>query len=114
MTPVDLFADVPSTELNEVFTLWQDAFEWSYYDEVLAGISSREKKRTQNHFPEKSFQAMFCIDERECSLRRHIEYVDPDCETFGTPGFFGVEFFIQPENAKFYDKLCPHRLHRNI
>ena len=104
--PVNLFADVPATELSEVFELWQDAFEWSYYDQVLAGIAE-EKKRLHIIFAEKSFQAMFCIDERECSLRRHIEYVVPDCETFGTPGFFGVEFFMQPQNAKFYDKLCP-------
>lgn len=104
--PVNLFANVALTELNEVFTIWQDAFEWSYYDEVLAGIAA-EKKKEHTPSPEKSFQALFCIDERECSLRRHIEFVVPDCETFGTPGFFGVEFFMQPQNAKFYDKLCP-------
>lgn len=116
--PVNLLADVPSTELQEVFTIWQNAFEWSYYDEVLAGIQQL-KKRPQHAVPKaslppgegrggkKSFQAMFCIDERECSIRRHIESVDPQCETFGTPGFFGVEFFMQPENGNFYDKLCP-------
>ena len=26
-TPLDLFSDVASTELNEVFSIWQDAFE---------------------------------------------------------------------------------------
>ncbi|MBI2272071.1 MAG: DUF2309 domain-containing protein [Bacteroidetes bacterium] len=104
--PAELFAETPLTELNEVFILWQDAFEWSYYDEVLAGILS-EKKRTPTAPANKSFQAMFCIDERECSLRRHIENIDPACETYGTPGFFGVEFYFQPENGKFYDKLCP-------
>lgn len=104
--PVNLFADVPGTELNEVFSIWQDAFEWSYYDEVLAGISM-EKKRKHLIPVNKSFQAMFCIDERECSLRRHIEKVDKNCETYATPGFFSVEFFFQPENGKFYDKLCP-------
>lgn len=50
---------------------------------------------------------MFCIDDRECSFRRYIESIDPSCETFGTPGFFSVEFFFQPENGKFYTKLCP-------
>lgn len=104
--PVNLFADVPSSELNEVYTLWQEAFEWSYYDGVLAGIAS-EKTKT-HYIPEKrTFQALFCIDERECSIRRHIEYTDPACETLGTPGFFGVEFYLQPENGNFYDKLCP-------
>src|SRR6478609_5741559 len=33
---VDLFAPVPSTELTEVLTIWQTAFEWTYYDQVLA------------------------------------------------------------------------------
>jgi len=104
--PINLLADVPSTEANEAFKLWQNAFEWSYYDEVVAGITL-EKKRPKVAHAQKNFQAMFCIDERECSLRRHIEYVDPSCETLGTPGFFGVEFYFQPEKAKFYDKLCP-------
>src|SRR5687768_7985899 len=36
--PVNLFADVEKTELAEVIELWQDAFEWSYYDSVLKGI----------------------------------------------------------------------------
>ncbi|MDB5246954.1 MAG: hypothetical protein JWQ40_1348 [Segetibacter sp.] len=104
--PVELLAGVAPTELSVVFALWQEAFEWSYYDQVLAGISA-EKKREHPAPKQRSFQAMFCIDERECSLRRHIEFVDPACETLGTPGFFTVEFFMQPQNAKFYDKLCP-------
>lgn len=104
--PVSLFSPVEATELTEIFRLWQDAFEWSYYDEVLAGIG-RAKKPAQNPAHKKSFQAMFCIDERECSIRRHIEHVDTNCETFGTPGFFSVEFFYQPEHGNFRDKLCP-------
>ena len=101
-----LLAPVAKTELMEVLTIWQNAFEWSYYDDVLAGIRISGNKS----IPEvagTSFQAMFCIDERECSLRRHIEATDPDCETLGTPGFFSVEFFYQPLGGNFYDKLCP-------
>jgi uncharacterized protein YbcC (UPF0753/DUF2309 family) len=104
--PADLFAPIHKTELTEVFILWQDAFEWSYYDDVLGGLEI-SKKRGLVTFQQKSFQAMFCIDERECSLRRHMERIDPACETFGTPGFFSVEFYYQPENGSFYDKLCP-------
>ncbi len=103
--PVDILADIADTELNEVFKLWQNAFEWSYYDEVIAAIGLTSNKK--NIRKGKSFQAMFCIDERECSLRRYTELADPDSETFGTPGFFGVEFYFHPQNAKFYDKVCP-------
>lgn len=104
--PQPLFGPVEYSELNDVFRLWQEAFEWSYYDEVLAGLAEGSKTE-RNPAKERSFQAIFCIDERECSLRRHLETVDPACETLGSPGFFGVEFFFQPENGKFYDKLCP-------
>lgn len=105
--PLDLFAPVEKTETQEVLQLWQDAFEWSYYDEVMAGVSHLKSIKDENTLPQKSFQAVFCIDEREDSLRRHVEYVDKNSETLGCPGFFGVEFYFQPEGGKFYDKLCP-------
>ena len=78
--PCNLFAEVPNTELQEVLKIWQNAFEWSYYDEVLAGVQhlaiakKDQKKDEQNFIP--SFQALFCIDERECSLRMHVENVE--------------------------------------
>ncbi|MBL7813301.1 MAG: DUF2309 domain-containing protein [Bacteroidetes bacterium] len=99
-----LFAPVPWTELDEVYALWQEAYEWSYYDQVLSGI----RQVTGDAAGEKkSFDAFFCIDDRECSLRRHIEHFDPQCRTWGTPGFFNVEFYFQPEHGKLYTKVCP-------
>ena len=136
--PIDLFADQPKTELAEVIELWQDAFEWSYYDSVLKGIllaaplnppqggnSDPANLKTTIELEDSkaplagvgglspaggggaSLQAIFCIDEREDSIRRHLEAVDRKAETFGAPGFFGVEFYFQQEGGKFYDKLCP-------
>jgi uncharacterized protein len=64
--PEDLFAPIIISEYDKVLTMWQEAFEWSYYDEVLAAI-----KQSGNIKPlttAKTFQAMFCIDDRECSL----------------------------------------------
>ncbi len=106
--PADLFAPSEHTEISDVMTIWQEAFEWSYYDEVLAGIKlDQSQNKPDESIKNKNFQAMFCIDDREISFRRHIEELEPDCETFGTPGFFGVEFFYQPEDGKFYTKVCP-------
>lgn len=103
--PVPLFDPLAHTELNDVLMQWQRAFEFSYYDDVLAAIQTPVTVPAQTS--DKTFLAMFCIDDRECSLRRYIESQDRNCETFGTPGFFGVEFFFKPEHGKFFTKLCP-------
>jgi uncharacterized protein YbcC (UPF0753/DUF2309 family) len=109
LKPIDIFADTKLTELQEVLMIWQDAFEWSYYDEVLKAVSTygTSKKEEPIKPGEKSFQAIFCIDEREYSLRHYVETTDPKCETLGAPGFFGVEFYFHPAHAQFYEKLCP-------
>jgi len=106
--PVDMFADEPNSELQEVIRLWQDAFEWSYYDTVLSGLLLTLPAGSPTKKPAaKTFQSIFCIDEREYSLRTYVERLDEHSETFGAPGFFGVEFYFHPAHAKFYDKLCP-------
>ena len=105
--PVPIFDEVVNTELHEVITLWQDAFEWSYYDQVLAGLSAQVLMEPQTTVKKPNFQALFCIDDRECSIRRYVEKYDTSCLTYGTPGFFGVEFYYQPKNGKFHTKLCP-------
>lgn len=106
--PLDMFAAAPTSELQEVIKIWQDAFEWSYYDTVLSGLLfTLPAKTIANQATPKSFQSIFCIDEREYSLRTYVESLDARTETFGAPGFFGVEFYFHPANAKFYDKLCP-------
>lgn len=100
-----LFEPVEKTEHHEVIQLWQEAYEWSYFDEVLAGLLIEKKKHKKFH--KKSFQALFCIDDREGSLRRYVEEFDPNAETFGTPGFFGVEFYYKPMDGNFLMKVCP-------
>lgn len=104
-TAIDLFADAPKNELAKVIEIWQDAFEFSYYDTVMAGILLAGGEDENEN--KKSFAAIFCIDERECSIRRHIEATDNTCVTFGAPGFFGVEFYFKQQDNLFYDKLCP-------
>ena len=109
--PSRLFDPVIASELQQVLSLWQEAFEWSYYDEVLAAIHAAASHAEGPRSEEKSFQAMFCIDDRSSSFRRYLEITDPKCETFGTPGFFNVEFYFKPEHGKFFTKLCPAPMH---
>lgn len=102
--PLDLFSEVKPNELFEVYHLWQEAFEWSLYDRVLAGLQMIAPE-SKNENP--SFQGLFCMDDRECSFRRHIEHLDKNTMTFGTAAFFNFEFYYQPINGKFFTKLCP-------
>jgi uncharacterized protein YbcC (UPF0753/DUF2309 family) len=53
------------------------------------------------------FQAIFCIDEREESFRRHLEEVEPACETFATPGFFNIAMYHQGVTDAQPRPLCP-------
>lgn len=103
--PVPLFDEFKRTELDDLYAIWQEAYEWTYYDEVIKGL------RTKRDIPEsndgKSFQALFCIDDREISLREYIENLDPSCQTFGTPGHFAIDTYYQPQNGKFHTKICP-------
>lgn len=65
-----------------------------------------------HHAPQASpaapeFQAVFCIDEREESFRRHLEEVHPACETFSTAGFFSVAMYHQGATDAHPRPLCP-------
>jgi uncharacterized protein len=105
--PVEYLSPVKHNELQEILQLWQEAFEWDYYDDVLSGVGYLAKNRVKSKENTVSFQAMFCVDDRECSYRRHLESVDKNCVTLGAPGYYGAAIYFQPFGGKFYDKNCP-------
>ncbi len=105
--PEDYLSPVKHGELQEILQLWQESFEWDYYDDVLAGVDYLAKNRKKTNESEVSFQAMFCVDDRECSYRRHLESVDKKCATLGAPGYYGAAIYFQPFGGKFYDKNAP-------
>lgn len=92
-------------------TVWQKALEWTYYSKVIVALDHGNVYPAKE--PQKSIQALFCIDDREGSLRRHLEQSNDNVQTFGTPGFFGLEFYFQPTNAVAFTKSCPAPLNPN-
>lgn len=101
----DLFEKSEYSEYFDVLAIWQEAFEWTFYNQALTGMQQKIQENTSVEKPK--FQAMFCMDDRECSFRRHIEKIEPSVKTFGVAAFFNFEFFYQPVNGKFFTKLCP-------
>jgi len=111
--PVSIFSSAKQTEYNQVLYMWQLAMENTFYDQVLSTLS-RPKLPKITSSGVHSFQAMMCIDDREFSLRTYLEQLDPICETYGTPGHFGLEYYFQPEHGKFHTKVCPAPLSPQI
>lgn len=79
---------------------WHEAFEWSFYEQILRAVKYNTKNRPKSTSP--WAQAIFCLDEREGSVRQYLEELDPGIETFGTAGFFGIDFWFLA-----HDELYP-------
>lgn len=111
--PVDYtdFSTIKPNFLNEILFHWQNIFELENHKKYLTKIKNNIIIKEKNI---KSFQAVFCIDDRMCSLRRHIETIDTNAETYGAAGFFYIDILYQPAGSKFYTKLCPAPLNPNV
>ncbi len=104
--PVELFAQVHEDHHNQLRQIWQEALEESFYASTFEALYAGARSyQPPPRIPE--YQAYFCIDDRESSLRTHLERFDKDVETLATPGFFGVEFFFKADKSKYLTKLCP-------
>jgi uncharacterized protein YbcC (UPF0753/DUF2309 family) len=105
--------------------------EWQLLLQEIEGFSSLERRRIFHRTYEKCFytrsldalalhaqrpaatprqprfQALFCIDEREESLRRHLEELAPEVETFSLAGFFFVPMYYRGAADAHFVPLCP-------
>ncbi|MFO0903995.1 MAG: DUF2309 domain-containing protein [Pirellulales bacterium] len=105
--------------------------EWAQLIAEIEGFSGLERRRIFHHAFERRFrtmaldaihchhtepaarvelprfQAVFCIDTREESFRRHLEEIEPRAETFGAAGFFGVAIYYRGAADAHYSTLCP-------
>jgi uncharacterized protein len=104
--PVDMVRSVEFSVEWLVKKWWQQSFEMTYYDQVIKGISEQIKLTKEGQARPK-FQAYFCIDDREESIRRNLETIEPDAQTFGTPAHFNLLIKYRPKGGRFNSHVCP-------
>lgn len=90
--------------------IFQEAYERQFRHAALDAFAThaarrRKIKPTWSERPD--FQMVTCIDDREESFRRHLEEVQPCCQTYGAAGFFAVAIFYRGAADGFYKPLCP-------
>jgi uncharacterized protein YbcC (UPF0753/DUF2309 family) len=102
--PVD--REPEPSDVEKLQELWHEALERTYSDALLQTLAGHGGF-LESISGQPSVQAFFCIDDRECSIRRHLEEVDPLAETYGTAGFFGVDCVFQGVDDAFPLKHCP-------
>lgn len=101
------------TEINafddwERRRVWHLAYEYHHEQEILRPLLTHratiDPRRPANR---PAAQVIFCIDEREESIRRALEEIDPSVETLGAAGFFGVALNYQGFDDAHGVALCP-------
>ena len=84
------------------------AYERAHEREILRGLSSHRKYRGLFELPGRPMaQVFFCLDEREESLRRALEEVEPRAETLGAAGYFGVAVDYKGLDDAVSAAFCP-------
>ena len=94
----------PGVERRRILHL---AFERRHRVSVFDGLALHRAERPPAAAARPRCQAIFCIDERFESVRRHFEELGPDRETFGTAGFFAVAMYYRGVDDWHSKPLCP-------
>jgi uncharacterized protein len=82
------------------------AYERRYRIQTLDAFAAHKSQSVSEDQPP-PFQVVTCIDDREESFRRHLEEVDPACETFGAAGFYAVAMYYRGAADANFLPLCP-------
>lgn len=107
-SPIELTAIIEQMDFSErehMTRLWHEAYESHFYRDFLQAIVSHDSPSLPSSSP--LAQVLFCIDDREESMRRHVEEVNPRIKTYGVVGFFGIDMKFSSLKHKRLIAQCP-------
>ena len=103
---------------NRTGYLWLCAYENNYKQGIYSALLNNHAQGTwANRETRPKAQLIFCMDDREESIRRHLETLSPEFETIGAAGVFGLPNNFKSLDAKKTIKLAQpvviavHQLH---
>ncbi|MBU1666332.1 MAG: DUF2309 domain-containing protein, partial [Gammaproteobacteria bacterium] len=102
---LDCLADLTPQRMGWVFL---QAYERHFRRQVLAALAANAGRgpwKTRATAP--SAQLVFCIDDREEGLRRHLEELSPEVETLGAAAHFNVPHAWRGLDDDHAVALCP-------
>ena len=108
-----LSGEINSFHERERRRLLQLAYEYRHERQILPALFSHRRSLVYENVgtiglrKRFSAQVMFCIDEREESMRRALEEVNDEIETIGAAGFFGVAINYAGIDDAAGVSLCP-------
>jgi uncharacterized protein YbcC (UPF0753/DUF2309 family) len=103
-----IFDCIDSLDPERAGFIWLQAYERHYREQLfntLVNNHGRGRWPTRNTRPDA--QLVFCMDDREEGFRRHLEEHNPQLETFGAAGFFGVSINWRGLDDSTVTPLCP-------
>lgn len=99
---------IDATDDIERRRLWHLAYERQHRESVLGALVTHRATIEMAEAPSPpAFQVFFCIDDREESIRRHLEELGPRWQTFGAAGFYGLAIRYLGADDAHATTLCP-------
>lgn len=99
-----LIDEFDTSEFKDRIRLWHEAYEHHFHREAIHAFANHKDTEDEKL---SYAQVLFCIDDREESMRRNLEEIDPLIKTYGVVGFFGIDMNFSSHKNKRLIAQCP-------